>query len=97
MTWVSFLRNKYEAFGIFKVFKKVIENKMEMRIKYLRSDNGGEFTSREFEKFLEEEGIRRKYSIARTPQQNGVAERKNHTTMEMARKMLSDSKLSDRF
>ena len=54
------------------------------RIKCLRSDNGGEFTSDEFNKYCEEHGIKRQFSVARTPQQNGVDERKNRSVMEMA-------------
>jgi hypothetical protein len=52
MTWVSFLRNKSEAFEKFKSFKALVENEIDLKIKCLRSDNGGEFTSNEFEEFL---------------------------------------------
>jgi hypothetical protein len=68
-----------------------------LKIKCLRSDNGGEFTSKEFMDFCGEHGIKRQFSVARTPQQNGVVERKNKTVQEMARTMLKDSKLSDIF
>jgi transposase InsO family protein len=47
--------------------------------------------------FCEEHGIKRQFSVARTPQQNGVVERKNRTVQEMARTMLKDSKLGDIF
>jgi len=49
MTWVSFLRNKFEAFEKFKSFKALVENDTDLKIKCLRSDNGGEFASNEFE------------------------------------------------
>jgi hypothetical protein len=49
MTWVSFLKNKFEAFKNFKVFNALVENQTDMKIKCLRSNNGGEFTSNEFE------------------------------------------------
>jgi hypothetical protein len=49
MTWVTFLKNKSEAFEKFKAFKALVENETDMKIKCLRSDNGGEFTSNEFE------------------------------------------------
>lgn len=58
-----------------------------------RTDRGGEFTSKEFNVFCEENGIRRDLSAPRTPQQNGVAERKNRTVVEMARSMMTTSNL----
>jgi hypothetical protein len=97
MTWVCFLKKKSEAFECFRVFKELVENETDLKIKCLRSDNGGEFTSNEFRDFCEEHGIKRQFSTARTPQQNGVVERKNKTVQEMARTMLNDSKLSDIF
>jgi hypothetical protein len=49
MNWVAFIRNKFEAFEMFKAFKTLVENEIDLKIKCLRSDNGGEFTSNEFE------------------------------------------------
>jgi transposase InsO family protein len=70
----------------------MVENEMDSRIKCLRSDNGGEFTSKEFmDYYSNNHGIKRQFSVARTPQQNGVVERKNMTVQEMARTMLMDS------
>jgi transposase InsO family protein len=97
MTAVFFLKNKSEAFENFKIYKEMVENEMDSKIKCLRSDNGGEFTSKEFMDYCSSHGIKRKFSIARTPQQNGVVERKNMTVQEMARTMLMDSKLTDIF
>jgi transposase InsO family protein len=57
----------------------MVENEMDSRIKCLRSDNGGEFTSKEFMDYYNSHGIKRKFFVARTPQQNGVVERKNRT------------------
>ena len=88
MTWVYFLKEKSEVFGVFKKFKALIENQSGKRIKVLRSDRGKEYTSREFERFCEDEGIERQLTVAYSPQQNGVSERKNRTVMEMARSML---------
>jgi hypothetical protein len=92
-----FLKKKSEAFKKFKTYKEMVETETELKIKCLRSDNGGEFTSKEFMEFCSEHGIKRKFSVARTPQQNGVVERKNKTVQEMARTMLMDSKLTNVF
>ena len=97
MIAVCFLKNKSEAFENFKIYKEMVENEMDSKIKCLRSDNGGEFTSNEFMDYCNSNGIKRKFSIARTPQQNGVVERKNRTVQEMARTMIMDSKLIDIF
>jgi transposase InsO family protein len=75
----------------------MVENEMDSRIKCLISDNGGKFTSKEFMDYCSSHGIKRQFSVARTPQQNGVVERKNKTIQEMARTMLMDSKLTDIF
>jgi transposase InsO family protein len=69
----------------------LVENESDHKIKCLRSDRGGEFTSNEFFDFCEEHGIRREFSTARTPQQNGVVERMNRTVQQMARAMLDES------
>ncbi|GKE98019.1 putative ribonuclease H-like domain-containing protein, partial [Tanacetum coccineum] len=61
------------------------------------SDNGTEFKNHVMDEFCREKGIKREYSVARTPQQNGVAERKNRTLIEAARTMLADSKLPTTF
>jgi transposase InsO family protein len=79
MTAVCFLKNKSEAFENFKIYKEMVENEMDSRIKCLRSDNGGEFTSKEFMDYYNNHGIKRQFFVARTPQQNGVVERKNRT------------------
>jgi transposase InsO family protein len=84
MNAVCFLRNKLEAFENFKVYKEMVENEMDSKIKCLRSDNGGEFTSKEFMDYCNRHGIKRQFFIARTPQQNGVVQRKNRTVQEMA-------------
>jgi transposase InsO family protein len=57
----------------------MVENEMDSRIKCLRSDNGGEFTSKEFIDYYNNHGIKSQFSVARTPQQNGDVERKNMT------------------
>ena len=75
----------------------MVENETFMKIKCLRSDNGGEFTSNEFNEFCETHGIKRKFSAAKDPQQNNVVERKNRTVQEAAKTMLNEAKLSDAF
>ena len=75
----------------------MVENETDLKIKCLRSDNGGEFTSKLFQQYCDENGIKRQISAARTPQQNGVAERKNRIVQEMRRTMLKDSKLDENF
>ena len=75
----------------------MVENEIRMKIKCLRLDNGGDFTSNEFNEFCEIHGIKRQFSAVKTPQQNGVVERKNKTVQEAARTMLNKAKLSDSF
>jgi transposase InsO family protein len=94
MTAVFFLRNKLEAFENFKVYKELVQSEMDSKIKCLRYDNGGEFTSKEFMDYYRKHGIKSKLSIARTPQQNGVVERKNMIVQEMDRTILMDYKLT---
>ena len=92
-TWVYFLKEKSEVFANFKKFKALVEKESGFVIKAVRSDRGGEFTSNEFLKYCEDNGIRRQLTVPRSPQQNGVAERKNRTILEMARSMLKSKRL----
>lgn len=89
MTWVSFLKEKSKSFKKFKSFKEHVENETDLKIKCLRSNNGGEFTSDEFNEYFETHGIKRNFSTPRTPQQSGVAERKNRTVQEATKTMLN--------
>jgi transposase InsO family protein len=73
-----------EAFENFKIYKEMVENEMDSRIKCLRFDNGGDSTLNNFMDYCRIHGIKRQFSIARTPQHNGVVERKNRTIQEMA-------------
>ncbi|KAI3684714.1 hypothetical protein L6452_33939 [Arctium lappa] len=92
-TWVYFLRTKDETSGLIKFFILRIENQTNQKVKVIRSDNGTEFKNLDLKNFCEEKGIERQYSAPRTPQQNGVAERRNMTLIEVARSLLADSKL----
>ena len=62
MMWIAFLKEKSKAFEKFKIFKNRVENESGVKIKCLRSNRGGEFTSREFNMFCEENGIKRQLS-----------------------------------
>ncbi|CAJ2640870.1 unnamed protein product [Trifolium pratense] len=92
-TWVYFLKEKSEVFENFKKFKALVEKESGLVIKAIRSDRGGEFTSNEFLKYCEDNGIRRQLTVPRSPQQNGVVERKNRTILEMARSVLKSKRL----
>ena len=92
-TWIYFLKNKYEVFERFKEFKALVESLSEKRIKILRSYNGGEFTSSEFNEYYNEAGIKMDLTISYNPQQNGVEERKNRPIMEEIKSMIHDQDL----
>ncbi|GJZ58254.1 putative ribonuclease H-like domain-containing protein [Tanacetum coccineum] len=96
-SWVFFLASKDETSGILKTFITGIENQINHRVKIIRCDNGTEFKNNEMNQFCQMKGIKREFSVARTPQQNGVAERKNRTLIEAARTMLADSLLPTTF
>jgi hypothetical protein len=74
-----------EVFNKIKEFKALIKNPSKRKIKILRSDNGGEYTSKEFVSFCRDVGIKRELTTPYNPQQNGVAERKNRTMLERSR------------
>ncbi|KAK1431533.1 hypothetical protein QVD17_07993 [Tagetes erecta] len=93
MCWVYFVTNKNEAFMKFKVFKAMVEKESGKSIKVLRSDRGGEFCSKAFDQFCEDNGIKRERTVPYTPQLNGVAERKNRTIMNLTRSMLKEKEL----
>jgi hypothetical protein len=97
LTLVSFLKEKVEAFEKFKIFKALTETQTSKRLKAVRSDRGGEFMSRDFKEFYNEHGIKREYTIPRTPQQNGVVERQNRTVQEMARSMMNEKNIGQTY
>ena len=67
-TWVYFLKQKLKAFVVFKNFKALVEKESGYKIKALRSDKGGEFTSKKFNEFFEIRGIRHSLTVPRSPQ-----------------------------
>jgi transposase InsO family protein len=84
-TRVYLLRHKNEVFDYFHQFKALVENQNGHYIKAWRIDRDGEYISNEFIRFFKHCGIQKQFSTRYTPQQNGVAKRKNRTLMEMAR------------
>ncbi|GKB53102.1 ribonuclease H-like domain-containing protein [Tanacetum coccineum] len=96
-TWVFFLASKDETSNILKSFITQIENLVDKKVKIIKCDNGTEFKNRVMSEFCEKKGIKKEFSIARTPQQNGVAEKRNRTLIEAARTMLANSKLPTTF
>nr|GEV45209.1 putative ribonuclease H-like domain-containing protein [Tanacetum cinerariifolium] len=95
--WVFFLEHKDETYPIFKNFINLVENQLNKKVKAIRCDNGTEFKNAHMIELCRSKGIKREYSNPRTPQQNGIAERKNKTLIEAARTMLADSKLPTMF
>ncbi|GJT48338.1 putative ribonuclease H-like domain-containing protein [Tanacetum coccineum] len=96
-SWVFFLATKDETSGILKTFITGIENQINHKVKIIRCDNGTEFKNNDMNQFCGMKGIKREFSVARTPQQNGVAKRKNRTLIEATRTMLADSLLPTTF
>lgn len=96
-TWVYPLKTKDLVFDHFLKWKALVENSSGKKLKTLRTDNGGEYTSKKFEAYLKSEGVRHECTIPKTPEQNGVAERLNRTLVESSRSMLIDAKLPHKF
>ncbi|KAK8913644.1 hypothetical protein KSP39_PZI023491 [Platanthera zijinensis] len=92
-TWVFFLRKKSDNFKCLTDFLKCIQIEFNTHIALIRSDHGTEFDSLLMQEFCQSEGIRHTFSAPRTPQQNGVAERKNRTLIESATTLLADAHL----
>jgi transposase InsO family protein len=87
------LKTKNGVPARFQEFKAQVENLTGRRINVFRSDNGGEYTSKDFNDFCVEVGIKREYTVPYNPQQNGVAERKNRTIIEATKAMIHDRNL----
>ncbi|GKB89386.1 retrovirus-related pol polyprotein from transposon TNT 1-94 [Tanacetum coccineum] len=88
-TWVYFLKKKNQAAEMIMSFIRMVENQNDIKVKQIRTDNGTEFRNFELESFCDEKGISQNFSSPYTPEQNGVAERKNITLIEAARTMLN--------
>ncbi|KAJ9538233.1 hypothetical protein OSB04_030966 [Centaurea solstitialis] len=96
-TWLEFLRVKSEAAERIIAFIKRTQVLLGRRVRKIRSDNGTEFRNAKLQSFLEEVGITHNFSAVRTPQQNGVVERKNRTLVEAARSMMAHSGVPQQF
>jgi len=96
-TWIYFLKRKLEVLNCFKDFKAIIEKQNGYKIIIMRSDQGGEYTSNDFEAFCTQQGIKHQTTPAYTPQLNGVAERKNRMILDMARSLLKAKKLPKQY
>ncbi|MCO5564150.1 hypothetical protein L7F22_017806 [Adiantum nelumboides] len=91
--WVYPLKAKSDVFAIFQHYVSMVENETGCKVQTLRTDRGGEYMSDAFKDFLGKKGIKHQCTMPYTPQQNGVAERKNRSLMEMARCMLKAKSL----
>ena len=103
-TFVYLLRSKDEVLTKFREFVNLVENQtghkvktLNLRIKTLRTDNGGEYISKAFAAFCAERGIAHEFTNPHCPEQNGVAERMNRTIVESARSMLYNARLPQHF
>ncbi|GAU43786.1 hypothetical protein TSUD_378110 [Trifolium subterraneum] len=97
MIWLYHIKAKSEAFEVFKRFKKLVEKQSDKQIKVLRTDGGGEYTSKEFENYCKDQGIIHEITAPYTPQHNGLAERRNRSILDMARSMVKQKGLPHRF
>ncbi|KAD4177986.1 hypothetical protein E3N88_26577 [Mikania micrantha] len=95
--WVYFMKDKSEAFYKFKEFEIDAELLTGCKVKCLRSDNGGEYVSVEFSNYLRQKLIRRQLTCPNTPQQNGIAERKNRHLGEVTKSLIHDKNVPGRF
>ena len=90
---IYLISHKYEAISCFKSYMSLVENQLDRKIKVLRTDRGGEYQSTQFKELCDEKGIVHQLTMPYTPQQNGVAERRNRTLMEMVRSMMAQANL----
>ena len=91
--YVYLMKTKDESFHMFKCYKNLVENQLGKKVKILRNDRGGEYLPADFSQFCEENGIMHQTSAPYTPQQNGLAERKNRTLGNMVNAMIISSGL----
>ena len=96
-SWIFFIFHKNEAFDKFLLFFRRVQMVHGAKVAAIQTDHGDEFKNNSFDEFCDEQGIKHQYSSPRTPEQNGVVERKNRVLIEMARTMLAESGLPKKF
>ncbi|WZZ27559.1 hypothetical protein YC2023_010960 [Brassica napus] len=96
-TWLTLIQTKDRVLDAFKNFQAYVTNHYHAKIKIFRSDNGGEYTSLAFKQHLAQHGVLHQTSCPYTPQQNGVAERKNRHLMEVARSLMLQANVPKKF
>nr|GFB95972.1 hypothetical protein [Tanacetum cinerariifolium] len=92
-SWVFFLATKDETASVLKTFIVGLKNLLCLKVKIIRCDNGTEFKNADLNQFCGLKGIKREFSVPMTPQQNGIALRKNRTLIEAVKTLLADSLL----
>jgi transposase InsO family protein len=97
LTWVAFLKEKAKEFEKFKIFKALIENQIDNRLKEVRSYRGGEFMSSDLKELCDKHGINREYTILGTPQKNGAVERQNRRVQQMSRLMMNEKNIGQTY
>nr|GEU87485.1 hypothetical protein [Tanacetum cinerariifolium] len=92
-TWTQFLRSKDETPEVLIDFLRLVQIGLQAQVRVVRSDKGTEFLNQSLRAYFAAEGIQHQTSVARTPEQNGIVERRNRTLVEAARTMLSTAKV----
>lgn len=95
--WIYIIKRKSEVLTQFKRFKLHVEKQSECNIKIMRTDSGGEYTSMEFARLCNDEGIKHEIIAQYTPKHNGMAERKNTSILNMEKSMLKAKEMPTRF
>ena len=96
-TWVEFLMEKSEACEKMEVLCKRLQNEKGVSIVKIRSDHGKEFENAQFDSFYKDNGIKKEFLAPKTSQQNRVVKRKNGVIQEMARVMLLNKQIPQKF
>lgn len=91
------MRSKDETAGYIKDYIQKVKTQFDRKPKFIRSNRGKEYINAELKTFLKQEGIQVQYTVAYSPQQNGVAERKNRLLMEMVRCMMIDAEMPNKY
>ena len=95
--WIFPIQQKSEFFNVFVQYCKLVENQVQLTLKTIRTDGGGEFSSKIFASFLQQKGIFHQQTCPHTPEQNGVVERKHRHLVETGLTLLAQSSLPKSF